>query len=55
MPFTKTGSGRYTHKGRSYTEKQVKAYYATDGFKRKPKKGKSKGYKAMDGLRGAKP
>lgn len=51
MPFTKTGPDKYTHKGRNYTKKQVKAYYATDGFKREPKKGR----KAMEGLRRAKP
>ena len=51
MPFTKTGPNTYTHKGRKYTEKQVKAYYATEGFKRPPKK---RGHKAMEGLRKAK-
>lgn len=38
MPFKKAGKNRYVHKGRSYTLAQVRAYYATKGFKRKPKK-----------------
>lgn len=44
MPFKKTKSGKYKSKksGKMYTKKQVKAYYATDGFKRKPKKRKRK-------------
>lgn len=38
MPFKKTGPNEYTSpSGRKYTKKQVVAYYATDGFKRKPK------------------
>ena len=45
MPFKKitTGKnkGKYkTPSGRVYTVKQMKAYYATSGFKRKPKKGR---------------
>ena len=40
MPFKKVGSGKYkSPSGRTYTKKQVKAYYATGGWKRKPKKG----------------
>lgn len=36
MPFRKTGSGTYrSPSGRRFTAKQVRAYYATDGFKRK--------------------
>jgi len=43
MPFTKITSGKNKGKfrspsGRVYTPKQVKAYYATNGFKRKPKR-----------------
>lgn len=34
MPFKKK-DGYYTHKGRKYTPKQVRAYYATGGFKKK--------------------
>ena len=41
MPFTRTGKNRYrSPSGRSYTSRQVRAYYATGGFKRKPKKKK---------------
>ena len=41
MPFKKAGRGKYkSPSGKTYTTKQVKAYYATDGFKRKPKKSK---------------
>lgn len=39
MPFRKVGKDRYTAKGRTYTLRQVRAYYATKGFKRKPRKG----------------
>jgi hypothetical protein len=39
MPFKKK-NGYYTHKGRKYTPKQVRTYYATGGFKRKPRKPK---------------
>lgn len=43
MPFTKVGPNRYTSpSGRSYTKKQVVAYYATDGFKKKVRKKKKK-------------
>jgi len=39
MPFTKIGPDKYTSpSGKVYTEKQVRAYYATNGFKRAPKK-----------------
>ena len=39
MPFRKVSKNKYVSpSGRKYTAKQVKAYYATDGFKRKPKK-----------------
>ena len=41
MPFKKIGKNRYkSPKGRVYTKKQVAAYYATDGFKKKVKKKK---------------
>lgn len=37
MPFRKRG--RYYYKdGKRYTAAQVRAYYATNGFKRKPRK-----------------
>ena len=43
MPFKKTKGGKYkSPSGRTFTKKQVKAYYATDGFKRKPRKTKKK-------------
>jgi hypothetical protein len=36
MPFKKTGKNTYrSPSGRKFTKKQVKAYYATNGFKRK--------------------
>jgi hypothetical protein len=39
MPFKKTKSGKYkSPSGRTYNKKQVAAYYATDGFKKKTKK-----------------
>ena len=39
MPFTKIGENQYkSPSGRIFTEKQVKLYYATDGFKKSPKK-----------------
>ena len=35
MPFKKIGKNKYkSPSGRIYTEKQVKAYYATDGWKK---------------------
>lgn len=38
MPFKKVGKNSYVSpSGRKYTKKQVKLYYATGGFKRKPK------------------
>jgi len=43
MPFKKVGKNKYkSPSGRTYTKKQVKAYYATGGWKRKPHKGKRK-------------
>jgi len=45
MPFRKITSGKNRGKyrspsGRIYTAKQVRAYYATKGFKRKPRRRK---------------
>ena len=42
MPFTKVpGTNKYkSPSGKIWTEKQVKLYYATKGFKIKPKKAK---------------
>jgi hypothetical protein len=39
MPFKKVGRGKYrSPSGRVWTAKQVRAYKATGGFKRKPRK-----------------
>jgi hypothetical protein len=39
MPFRKLSNGRYkSPSGRTYSAKQVRAYYATNGWKRKPKR-----------------
>lgn len=39
MPFKKTKSGKYKSPSeRTFTKAQVKAYYATDGFKKSKKK-----------------
>ena len=38
MPFKKAGKKYKSPSGKKYTPKQVKAYYATDGFKKKSKK-----------------
>ena len=36
MPFKKTGQGMFqSPSGKTYTPKQVRLYYATDGFKQK--------------------
>ncbi len=41
MPFTKVAKDKYkSPSGRTFTKKQVNLYYATDGFKKKPKKPK---------------
>lgn len=41
MPFKKVGRNKYkSPSGKKYTGKQVRAYYATDWFKRKPKRKK---------------
>lgn len=43
MPFRKTSRGKYkSPSGRTFTKRQVKAYYATKGFKRKPRKRRRK-------------
>lgn len=39
MPFKKVGRNKYrSPSGRKYTAKQVRLYYATGGFKRKPRR-----------------
>ena len=41
MPFKKTKGGKYkSPSGKTFTKKQVALYYATEGFKKKPKKRK---------------
>ena len=41
MPFRKIRGCKYkSPSGRVYTARQVRAYYATTGFKRKPRKRK---------------
>lgn len=42
MPFKKVKGGYRSSSGRKYTAKQVRAYYATGGWKRKPRKRKKK-------------
>jgi len=37
MPFKKRGKYYYSPSGKRYTLKQVKSYYATDGWKKKRK------------------
>lgn len=38
MPFKKISKDKYkSPSGRTFTKNQVKAYYATDGFKKKTK------------------
>lgn len=49
MPFKKTSKGNYkSPSGKKFTEKQVRLYYATDGFSKKPKKGGLPPKKAKD-------
>lgn len=44
MPFAKQSNGKYkSPSGRTFTKKQVELYYATNGFKDKPKKKKTNG------------
>jgi len=39
MPFKKIGKNEYkSPSGRIFTSKQVKLYYATEGFTKKPKR-----------------
>lgn len=39
VPFKKTGKNQYkSPSGRTFTKKQVALYYATKGFKNKPKR-----------------
>ena len=39
MPFKKVGKNKYVSpSGRTFTKKQVQAYYATKGFKKVKKK-----------------
>ena len=38
MPFIKKGNKYVSPSGKKYTGKQVKAYYATDGFRSKYRK-----------------
>lgn len=46
MPFKKIGKNRYVSpSGRIFTEKQVRLYYATKGFKVKPRKSRRKSKK----------
>jgi len=42
MPFTKIGSKYKSPSGRTFTKKQVALYYATDGFKKSPKRKRKK-------------
>ena len=42
MPFKKRGRFYYSPSGKKYTAKQVRAYYATKGWKRKPRKKRKK-------------
>jgi hypothetical protein len=38
MPFKKRGRYYYSPSGRRWTAKQVRLYYATGGFKRRPRR-----------------
>lgn len=43
MPFKKVGKDKYVSpSGRKFTKKQVALYYATDGFRKKMRKRKTK-------------
>jgi hypothetical protein len=43
MPFKKVGRNRYkSPSGRTYTKRQVRAYYATDGWKKPVRKKRRK-------------
>jgi hypothetical protein len=44
MPFKKVGKNSYkSPSGKKFTAKQVKAYYATGGFKKPVRKGSGRG------------
>jgi hypothetical protein len=44
MPFKKVGPNKYTSpSGKKFTTKQVKAYYATGGFKKPLRKASGRG------------
>jgi hypothetical protein len=46
MPFDRIGRNKYrSPSGRVYTKKQVRAYYATGGFSRKPRATRKSGRK----------
>lgn len=38
MPFRKSGRKYKSPSGKTYTARQVRAYYATAGWRRKPRK-----------------
>lgn len=42
MPFRKVGDHYVSPSGRKFTKKQVRLYYATKGFTRKPRRKKRK-------------
>jgi len=44
MPFTKTSNNKYkSPSGRTFSKKQVQAYYATGGFKKQVKGARKRG------------
>jgi hypothetical protein len=43
MPFKKSGKKYKSKSGKTFSKKQVAMYYATDGFKKAPKR-KATGY-----------
>ena len=50
MPFKKIGKNRYkSPSGKTFTKKQVVAYYATDGFKKPVRKTQSRKLKKKSG------
>lgn len=52
MPFTRVGFNNYTSpSGRHFTSKQIKLYYATNGFEKGVKKMKRKPYPILKGDR----
>lgn len=42
MPFKKAGKYYRSPSGKRYTKRQVRAYYATKGFSRKPRRRKKR-------------